>query len=361
MFDSFSGRRPAGSPLAIHEAIRLDPRFAGWDLVWVSRSPAQGTVRFRSWAYYRALATARVWVMNTTTPIGVRPRKGQAYLQTWHGTPLKRIGLDVVAGTEIAMSGKAEIDELYRAEGAKATWLLSQCEFTTQRFTDAFGLADRASSPIAEVGNPRNDALVLAGPDEVSAARSSLGIAAGQRAVLYAPTWRDNSYDNKRGYTFAPPFELSELRRALGEDTVLLYRSHYLASSIVDDSDAGVIDVSQVPDINTLLLASDVLVTDYSSSFFDYSLLDRPMVFFTYDAPEYLERLRGLYLSLDELPGPVVETFDSLVGALRGQDTFASKRAEFRQRFATWDDGKATGRVLDLLAQRLDGDSPAAR
>ena len=367
VFESFVGRSYAGSPRALYEAMLGDERFADWRFVWAFRDvdhagrfPALADARtsivaFRSAAYYAAFGRAGVWISNSIVAPELRPRTGQMYVQTWHGTPLKRIGLDVVETTETAMNGKAEIDERYLDEAQKVTAFLSAGPFTSQAFASAFALPSHgAGSPFVETGNPRNDELVRATPGDVAGARARLGIAPGQRVLLYAPTWRDDQHDSRSGYVYRQPLDIAALRAAVGEDCVLLFRAHYLITNVVDFGAYGgfVRDVSDVDEINELCLAADVLITDYSSIFFDFALLDRPMVFFMYDLERYEHALRGFYLPVSEVPGPIARTQDELHAALLRPGLDAAdrhRRADLNRRMSPNDDGHACRRVLDMV------------
>jgi CDP-glycerol glycerophosphotransferase len=371
VFESFVGRSYSGSPRALYETMLADARFADCRFVWAFRMPAHAAefpalddprttiVAFRSTAYYRAFGRAQVWVSNSIIAPELIPRRGQVYVQTWHGTPLKRIGLDVVATTETAMNGKAEIDDRYRVEATKITTFLSSAPFTTQAFASAFGLPEAGvGSPFVETGNPRNDRLVNATDAEVAAVRGRLGLAPGVRVILYAPTWRDDQHDSRSGYIYRQPLDIGQLRAALGDGWVLLYRAHYLVTNVIDFAghDGFVRDVSRIDDINELCLASDVLITDYSSVYFDYALLDRPMVFYMYDLERYASALRGFYLPIDEVPGPVVTTQDALEDALLDPELstrHARARKALNAQINPFDDGTAGRRVLDLLTSPL--------
>lgn len=373
-FEAFNGRSYAGSPRALYEAMLDDPRFARCSFVWVLRDPARAAsfpaladprteiVGHLTGPYYRAVGRARMWISNSIIAPEMTPRKGQVYLQTWHGTPLKRIGLDVVGTTELVGTGKAEIDHRYRSEGVKIDRFLSSAPFTTRAFAGAFGLpADGAGSPFVETGQPRNDVLVNAGQRDVAAARSRLGIGPRTKVVLYAPTWREDQHDSRSGFVHSPPLDVARLRETLGDGWLLLVRAHYFVTNTVDFAGAGDFarDVSGIDDINELCLASDVLVTDYSSLYFDFALLGRPMVFFMYDLARYASRLRGFYLPIEDVPGPIAKDQDELEAALLSPDLGADntpaerKRAELVAQLAPHDDGHASQRVLDLVAADL--------
>lgn len=317
---------------------------------------------FRSPDYYRTYGRAAVWISNSILAPELLPRAGQTYLQTWHGTPLKRIGLDVIDTTQTAMNGKAEIDQRYRDEARKIGVFLSAGSFTTRAFASAFDLpAHGPRSPLVETGNPRNDVLATATEADRAAARERLGIRAGKRVLLYAPTWRDDQHDSRSGYVYEQPLDLAALRAGLGEDCVLLFRAHYLVTNVIDfDSYGGFVrDVSGVDDINELCLAGDVFITDYSSVLFDFALLDRPMIFYMYDLDRYENALGGFYLPVTDVPGPIVRTQDELHAALRAPDLGAGergRRAELNRRMSPYDDGAVCRRVLDLiLASSSDG------
>jgi CDP-glycerol glycerophosphotransferase len=377
VFECFVGRSYAGSPRALYEAMLADPRFAHCRFVWGMRDPARAqrfpaladprtrVVQYRSPEYYRAFGGARVWISNSIIAPELWPTRRQTYVQTWHGTPLKRIGLDVVETTETAMNGKAEIDARYRDEARKVTHFLSSAPFTTRTFASAFGLpAAGEGSPFVETGQPRNDVLAGARADDVAAVRAALGIEPGVRVILYAPTWRDDQHDSRSGYVYTQPLDVARLRASLGDGWLLLFRAHYLVTNTIDFTGAGdfVRDVSGVDDINDLCLAGDVLITDYSSLYFDYALLGRPMVFYMYDLARYASRLRGFYLPIEDVPGPIAKDQDELEAALlalgelgpgAADPASERKRADLVARLAPHDDGHATARVLDLVAGSL--------
>ena len=374
VFESFVGRSYAGSPRALYEAMLVDERFADWCFVWVFRDvahaaqfppladPRNTVVAFRSADYYRTYGRAAVWISNSIVAPELVPQAGQIYLQTWHGTPLKRIGLDVIETTQTAMNGKAEIDQRYRDEAEKVDVFLSAGSFTTQAFASAFGLPTAGPrSPFVETGNPRNDVLATATEADRETARERLGIEAGKQVLLYAPTWRDDQHDSRSGYVYQQPLDITALRAELGDDCVLLFRAHYLVTNVVDfDAYGGFVrDVSGIDDINELCLASDVLITDYSSVFFDFALLDRPMIFYMYDLDRYENALRGFYLPVTDVPGPIVRTQAELHAAMQAVDLATAdreRRAELNRRMSPHDDGAACRRVLDLiLASSADG------
>ena len=177
-----------------------------------------------------------------------------------------------------------------------------------------------------------------------------------RKVILYAPTWRDNQHDSSLGYSYELGVDFHCLRSALEADYVILFRAHYLVASQFDFDAYGdfVRDVSGYPDINDLYIVSDLLITDYSSVFFDYANLKRPVLFSMYDLAAYRDELRVFYLSLEELPGPIVEDEAALIRAipevLRG-DPYDERYQRFHARFNVKDDGHAAERVVKRLLE----------
>ena len=233
--------------------------------------------------------------------------------------------------------------------------MVSPSRYCTEKFISAFNLKSIGKEDIMiEEGYPRNDDIVKHTPEKVAEIKKSLGIPDNKKVILYAPTWRDNQHEVGIGYVYDSPLDFDRLRERLGDDYVVLYRAHYfIAQSLnFDDYKDFVIDVSLYSEINDLYIISDVLITDYSSVLFDYGILKRPILFYMYDLEYYQDELRGFYLTLDELPGPIVETQEDLEEKLLTLDEwtksedYISKYKEFSDRFTYLDDGHAAERVV---------------
>ncbi|MFP5370720.1 MAG: CDP-glycerol glycerophosphotransferase family protein, partial [Actinomycetes bacterium] len=307
------------------------------------------TVTYRSPECRAALEAADVVLANTHTDMEWDKGPDILYLQTWHGTPLKRIHWDV----RWAPEGRLE-----RLQRDVDRWdvLLSPSAAATPFLRRAF----RYDREVVETGYPRNDILSRPGRDEVRArVRQELGIEDRQTAVLYTPTWRDDMVFDAGGREFALGLDVDAVTAELGEDHVLLLRLHYMVSAgaAAVKGDA-VREVSRHPDVSELYLAADVMVTDYSSTMFDFAITGRPMLFFTYDLEDYAERLRGFYFDLAaEAPGPMVETPGALLDALRDLDAIGGRYGDryerFREKFCALEDGRATDRLIErVLAGR---------
>ncbi|MFE2295312.1 CDP-glycerol glycerophosphotransferase family protein [Streptomyces sp. NPDC059452] len=350
LYSSFDGRQYSDSPRAIRR--ELAARAPDIEHLWVVRDQQAAVpegvraVALHSAAWYEALARSRWVVTNTHLPEWFERAEGQCVVQTWHGTPLKRIGRD--------LAGAPHADAAYMAsmERRSAQWslLVSPNSFSTPVLRRAFGY----SGEVLECGYPRNDLLYA--PDRAkvaTAVRERLAIPEGRRVVLYAPTWREDRPRQGGRYGLDLQLDLDQAREALGEDHVLLVRRHYLVGGSVPDTDF-VRDVSRHPDVAELLLISDVLVTDYSSIMFDFAQTGRPMLFHTYDLAHYRDTLRGFCFDFEHrAPGPLIPESRGVVDALRDPEAAVAGHREayerFREAFCDLDDGSAAVQVVDRM------------
>ena len=348
LFESWGGKTCSDNPRALYDQLVLER--TGHELAWSCRpgTPAPaGATRVTRYSpdHYRALAQARWVVSNDMMPAQYRKRPESRYLQTWHGTPLKRLAFDVADLKVANRDYLAEFAEEVRRWDA----LVSPSSFATEKFRAAF----RYSGDVLETGYPRNDAL--ADParrrQRRALAREALGVPPAAPVVLYAPTWREDQHVGT-SYRFGSALDLGAMAAGLATGTVLLVRGHHLTAGDVRVPRAeNIVDASAYPEMTDLLAAADVLVTDYSSSMFDFATTGRPMVFFTPDLADYRDRLRGLYLDpATELPGPLVDTTDDVVSAVAehvdAADRAHARYESFWQRFCSLEDGHASERVL---------------
>ncbi|PYC78115.1 hypothetical protein C7C46_17465 [Streptomyces tateyamensis] len=352
LYDNFGGRGYADSPRAVHaELVR---RGAALEHLWTvddaqaELPPGVVPVRVGSAQWYRALATCRYLVGNTHLPEFLQRRPDQVVVQTWHGTPLKRIAHDV---DHPWLRGSGYLERLAR-EVPHWSLLVSPSPFATPILRRAF----RYRGEILESGYPRNDQLVR--PDQRAAqlVRRRLGLTPERRVVLYAPTWREDRRHGE-GYRFDLHLDPAAARRVLGPDTALLVRPHaHVRDRLPGAGDGFLYDVGDYPDVQDLLLIADVLVTDYSSLLFDFAIRGRPMLFFTYDLEHYRDALRGFYLDFAAIaPGPLLTGSDQLLDALADPQAavapFQGRYQAFRERFCPLDDGRATARLVDRMLQ----------
>jgi CDP-glycerol glycerophosphotransferase len=287
----------------------------------------------------RALSEADYIVSNTYLLQRFEKKPGAVYLQTWHGTTLKRIGHDIDIPRFILEYEVTSEDDVRRWD-----YLVSPNEFSNPILRQVY-----PGVPLLTTGYPRTDQLVSPRAPEIrDRVRQRLGLRPEQRAVLYAPTFRDHDI------TLRFPLQPSVLRDALDADTVLLARSHAMTPG--DDSGGGWegwLDVTSYPDMADLHLAADVLITDYSSSMFDFAVTGKPLLFYTYDLEHYRAH-RGFCFDFEhESPGPLLRTAEQVIEALRSLEDvrtqYAPRYEAFRRRFCHWDDGHASERVVDAV------------
>jgi CDP-glycerol glycerophosphotransferase len=354
VFESHMGLQYSDNPRYVYEAARR----VGFDRlgltpVWSTATDGQGfpeeapTVRRMSLRYAYLLARAQYWVDNQGFPRVFDKRPETTYLQTWHGTPLKTMGWDEPGLA--ALSGAAR-----RAhERGVARWdhLVAPSEY----FVDTFARSYRYDGKLLRVGYPRNDPLVTAAhdPDQVREAKLRLGLPLDRTIVLYAPTFRDA--DRRAVAPHELPLDFKAFGAALRDRAYLLVRTHYLTRFVLSrEFWPFAFDVSGAAghhDMTELLVAADVLVTDYSSTMFDFANTGRPMVFFAPDYDDYVRSERGTYFSLAaEAPGPLVSTTAELVDVLSDVDALAREHAErlaaWRRRFCEYDSGHAADDVV---------------
>jgi CDP-glycerol glycerophosphotransferase len=361
VYDSFFGRY-SDSPRALHTWLRS--RVAA-DHVWLMDPAHRGgfpadvrTVRYGSPESVAALESADLVVGNTHIELEWRKKPGSTYLQLWHGTPLKTVHRDV----RWAPPGRLDWLEL---DIARWDHLLSPSPASTPRLRSAF----RWDGDVLELGYPRNDVLLPPVVDEVrTRTRAALGLADDETVVLYAPTFRDRMFAGTDALRLA--LDLPRLVAELGPRVRVLTRVHYFMTDRLELEEVpGVLDVSWHPDMAELYAAADVLVTDYSSSMFDFAVTGKPLIFFAYDLETYRDVDRGFYFELEPVaPGPVVRTQEDLTAALQDlpgvRSAYAERYRVFQETYCALDDGHATRRVgrfvkNHVLARRDEVLTPA--
>ncbi|TDC58037.1 CDP-glycerol:glycerophosphate glycerophosphotransferase [Actinomadura sp. KC345] len=347
VFAAYWCRGYACNPAAIYEKVReLAPHIRP---VWVVKRGGRKTmpegveyVVFGSAEYYRTIARAKYFVNNVNFPDEYVKRPGQVHMMTQHGTPLKKMGLDQM---DFPVGAKDMDFKALIARSDRWDYLVSSNPLSTEAWERGFP----CKYEMLEIGYPRNDRLVTAGEDERERLRAELGVPAGSTAILYAPTHRDY----QRRYT--PMFDIGRVMEQLGENHVLLLRAHYYYKIANMAADMGwpegrVIDVSKHPSVEDVAIASDALLTDYSSIMFDYANLEKPIVIYANDWETY-KLTRGVNFDLMATPPGVVasteaELVDAFVSRSPWGDAAAKDLANFKARFCPWDDGHAAERAV---------------
>ena len=359
VFASFNGHGFNDSPKAIYNYIKNSNEFEGYKFVWGFKdtqkysfleSANTRVVNIKSKDFLKEAARSKYWIFNYKIPEYMFPKKEQVFLQCWHGTPLKRLGCDLEHFSN-AMNTVDEITKRYEIETSKFSYFLSPSAFASEKFISAWNMkAQGKEDIILEVGYPRNDFLMNYKEADAQRIKSDLNLPKDKKVILYAPTYRDNQYNGKSGYVFKNEIDFDLLKEKLSEEYIILFRAHYFVANSFDFKkyEGFLYDVSGYDDISELYVISDMLITDYSSVFFDYANLKRPIIFYMYDLEEYRDELRGFYFGLEELPGNIVKTEAELIAEIANsrEFTFDEKYKSFNDKFNYLDDGNATKRVV---------------
>lgn len=350
VFVSFGGKRFDDSPRCIYEEILIDKRFDGFDLVWAFIQPEKfdvgraHKVKIDTFEYYITLLQAACWVTNSSVERGLNfRRKDVFYLNTWHGVPIKKMGSDIAA-TNKSFKSKS------KGEYAPYSVFTVNGNYDAKIFERVFSLAPNA---IKIVGLPRNDALSCDN-NEVELLKKKLKLDRVKKVILYAPTFREYNKDKTDSCIIAPPIDWERWEKELGNDYAILFRAHYEVVKVMNIRETDFVrNVSTYPNLNELMLVSDILISDYSSIFFDYSILGRPMLTFCYDYKEYSSK-RGMYFDIRKELDSDNSTQDQLLESIKTLDVEkAIKRAlAFRRKFMEVY-GDASKQCVDLIYDNI--------
>lgn len=346
MFESYWGRSYSCNPKAIYEQMLEEyPNMVG---IWSFNNPYNDIkgpgkrVKRNSWQYFYYLARSKYFINNVNWPTEYLKRDSSIEVQTLHGTFLKTMGLDVAdeVRTEAQLKG-------FRQRHSRWDYLVSPSSFMTTIAKRVFEF----NGEMLEYGFPRNDLLVNRKENNTftKELKQKLNIPEDKKVILYAPTYR-----NKKGFNLE--LDIKEMKESLSDDYVLLVRLHYFVAKSIDLTGVEdfVINVCNYPDVQELLLLTDVLITDYSSIMFDFANLKKPMLFFTYDLEYYKDVLRGMYLDFEvEAPGKLCKKTDELIECLKDLDTYEKTYQESMQRFEDkfneFETGKASSEILNKI------------
>lgn len=354
MLESFFGKSYSDSPKYIFEY--LNEKYPGkYKYVWVNAGQelnlpykSKQVTRF-SLKYFYYMARCKYHVFNGRQPQYFVKRKGNIFLETWHGTPLKKLVFDMDDVTTASPLYK----EQFYIQTRSWDYLVAPNKFSEDIFRHAF----MYDGKMLQTGYPRNDILYHPEKEKKMAEiKKELNIPAEKKVILYAPTWRDDEFYGHAKYKFTLQMDLAKMKEALGDEYVVILRTHYFIADQLDLSEfeGFAYNLSKYDDIARLYLISDILITDYSSVFFDYANLNRPMLFFTYDLEKYRSVLRGFYMDVEEeLPGPMLFDTDEIIDAVKNIDDVQEKYKEkydlFREKYCAWEDGHASEKVVEAV------------
>ena len=354
-FESFFGKSYTGNPKYLYEAMLEMGMDQEYTFVWAYSGDDKEIIpgnpiivdRFEPGDYYKYLALSKYWINNIIFPIHTK-RPGNVYLQTWHGTPLKKLGYDItIPGPEV--QGR----ENFYNESRNWDYLISSNPYSTKIFKRAF----KYDKEVLEDGYPINDIFFKDNAEFVKNLKSKLGIEENKKIILYAPTWKDDEQNESWEHYFNLEIDLERLYEEFSDEYVVILKMHHLVSEnlrIDEKLKDFAIDLSSYDDIQELYVLSDILITDYSSVFFDYAHSRRPILFFVPDLNHYIENVRGLYLNMEkELPGPLIKDNDELIDIIKNIDDVSSeysdKYDEFYERFCSLCKGDSAKRIIEKI------------
>lgn len=352
LFVSYGGKQMSDSPLAVYNKVKNDPRFHDWKLTWAFIEPDKfkqvpNRVKIDSIEYFYNCLSVRVWITNS----GIKrylnfQGKNTFFVNTWHGIPLKKIGSDE-KGVK-----KSKIFARKWHEFSTADINLYHSDYDFKILQHVFNAPE---SSFFEFGLPRNDMLFDYANDTLyrENIKKKLNIPSDKKVVLYAPTVRGEKVTKSKGNVFDSPIDFERWAKEL-PNYVILFRAHYFVTKTNDMNFNNVIDVTNYPNIDDLYLASDSLISDYSSVFFDYSILKRPMFCFAYDLEDY-EKYQGLY----EMPKSIIAHFstteEELIDQIRnyGQLEVDNSTVAFKEKFLGHTGGRAAEKVVDEIYSNI--------
>ncbi|MCI9565022.1 MAG: hypothetical protein HFG30_03315 [Eubacterium sp.] len=365
-YEAFSGLGILDNPRAVFLQLLEDNSFENFTHIWsiadmdmakdnlkeFENLPNVKFVKRESEEYYRYLASSKYLVSNSTFGYFFTKRPEQIYINTWHGVPTKYMGYDHTVERVENARGPAR-------NFLAADYIVSANKFMTEvMYRNSYKLDGLFQGKILETGHPRSDLLINADSEKVYTKLRNVGLKTDKKIILYAPTWKGTLYNQLE-------YDVTEFKETIKKfsDNIdqteyrIYLRVHYFLYKILaDDPELKEILVPFTIDTNELLSVVDILISDYSSIFFDFLITKRPMIFYVPDLKEY-ESGRGLYVPTDTLPGLVSCSLDEVASSL---DVICKNREEYLefyepmwQEMASWciynDDGLSTKRLVNIV------------
>lgn len=368
LFEAFGGKNYTCSPKAIYEKMIKMKEFSDYKMVWAFLEPAKHEVApfpnleivvSKSNDYYKYCSIAKYWIINSIMPEDIIKKPNQVYVQCWHGTPLKKLRYDIETNGA-SLNTIEEIRQRNDRDAKRFDYFISPSKYCTEKFTSAFNLKNIGKENIIiEKGYPRNDFLFNKSKSDIENIKKKLGIPKNKKVIFYLPTFRDNQHTSGVGYTYNLEIDFDRLEKKFKDKYIILFSPHYFISNSIDVSKYKdfIINVAHYDEINELYLVSDIIMTDYSSVFFDYANLKKPILFYMYDYDDYKDNLRDFYISLEELPGPIAKNQDELEYNLENINEifkdYKDKYKKFNKKFNYLDDGNASERVIKEIFKEV--------
>lgn len=361
LYESRDGNSMTDSPYAMFKYMVEHPDFKEFKHIWsisdfnalsymIDKYKERSNVHFvkrNSKDYLRYLASSKYLINNSTFQPYFTPKKEQIYINTWHGTPLKKMGYDIPGNP-------AQSQNVLR-NFLCTDYLISPNQHTTKMFTDSYKLDGVYGGTIIEEGYPRIDLTLQTNSELFKDELRNLGLEINEQKenILYAPTWKGKNVSNANNDMLQIIGDLQYLEQQVGDQYNILIKVHpFLYKQALEHPEIKNQLVPDFVDTNELLATVDLLITDYSSIFFDYLVTGKPIIFYTWDADVYIDE-RGQYLPNDVLPGPIVYNSRELVQSIKNIDEVKSRYGEryqkMQKQFTGYEDGKVTERVTRYI------------
>src|SRR5699024_8745328 len=350
-YERTSDSRMLENQYAIFEYIIKDQNFKVYIHVWVVNSFQVLPDEFKSKdnivfvkkgsdAYFKYISSAKYLICNSTFEPYVVRKPDQYYLQTSHGIFYKTVGRDS-SNTPIGVAGGTR-------NLLQATHIIVPNEYMAKKQPKSYSIKDIHSGTIAKIGYPRIDVTVNISEETRQSISNSMGLDPSKKIVFYAPTWRGDSKANNR---FDSKQLLDDLEKLATLDVNVIFRGHPITNSLLKDIKLPKNIIVPTPDIQTneLLGMSNILISDYSSVFFDFIVTEKPTIHYLYDKEDYTKD-RGLNLEDSELPGLVAKTGDQLVKLVDKcliENKPNSQYLKAKERFSTYDKGVSSKKVVE--------------
>ncbi len=341
LINSFGGKSYNDSPKIIFEYMKTQGKYKKYKIYWAFQEPEKfninGAIKIKSdtLKYFIIALKAKYWITNSSIERGLKfKNKKTIYINTWHGTPIKKMGIDAPKGA-------------FNFDSSKFDIMYAQSDYDVNIFSRAYELPKEI---FAVVGLPRNDELFNVTQEEINIIINKLNLPKNKKIILYAPTFREYKRDSD-GCIIAPPIDIAKWKNKLSNQYIVLFRAHYEVNKVLGiKSDEFIYDMSSYNNLNELMKISDILISDYSSIMFDYSILKRPIFSYAYDLEEYIEK-RGMYFDIaEELPNGICKTEDELLYKIINCNfkEESKKTEKFREKYIQ-NDGNARKYIDELI------------
>lgn len=361
LYETRDGNSIVDSPYEMFLYLARTPEYSHYKHLWVVSERNKGIeesipenlkkkVKFvyrNTQEYIDGMLEAKYLISNSTFESFFVKRPGQIYINTWHGTPIKKMGFDVPG----ALSNSQNVMRNF----LMTDYLLSPNKHTSEIFMHSYKLLGAFSGEILEGGYPRIDATIHLSKETVVGMLAKLGMTIDQEKpiILFSPTWKGSDSTNVNDDIEQLILEIEKIISQVGGNYQVLMKVHPFAyEKICTDPRVREYLVSDFMNANALLAITDILITDYSSIFFDYLVTKRPVVFYAWDKDLYSNE-RGLYLDIEELPGPTAENVDELITLIKDIDNqhriYAEKYAALAKKMVCYDDGNVTEKYIDYI------------